>query len=69
MIAGADLSARIDPRATAYAKLDAARRTWQQKGELRRVTAEVLLDAAGTYIDLLAAHSGLAIARSPSTAI
>jgi outer membrane protein TolC len=64
MIAGADLSARIDPRATAYAKLDAARRTWQQKGELRRVTAEVLLDAAGTYIDLLAAHSGLAIARS-----
>jgi outer membrane protein TolC len=64
MIAGADLSAVIDPRASAYAKLDAARRTWQQKGELRRVTAEVLLDAAGTYIDLLAAHSGLAIARS-----
>ncbi len=64
LIAGADLAAQFDPRATAYAKLDAARRTWQQKGELRRVTAEILLDAAGTYIDLLAAHSGLAIARS-----
>ena len=64
VIAGADLFARIDPRAAAFAKLDAARRTWQQKGELRRVTTEVLLDAAGTYIDLLAAHSGLAIAQS-----
>ena len=64
MIAGADLAARVDLRAAAYAKLDAARRTWQQKGELRRVTAEVLLDAAGTYVDLLAAHTGLAIAHS-----
>lgn len=64
VIAGADLSARVDLRAAAYAKLDAARRTWQQQGELRRVTAETLLDSAGTYIDLLAAHSGLAIARS-----
>ena len=64
LIAGADLTARVDPRAAAFAKLDAARRTWQQTGDLRRVTAEVLLDAAGTYVDLLAAHSGLAIARS-----
>src|SRR5947209_16945224 len=64
VIAGTDLSARIDPRAAAFAKLDAARRTWQQKGELRRVTSEVLLDAAGTYVDLLASYSGLAIARS-----
>jgi outer membrane protein TolC len=67
VIAGADLNARFDPRAGAYARLDAARRTWQQKGELRRVTSEVLLDAAGTYVDLLAAHSGLAIARSLNT--
>jgi outer membrane protein TolC len=64
LIAGADLSARLDPRAAAFAKLDAARRACQQKGELRRVTAEVLLDAAGTYLDLLAAHEGLAIVRS-----
>jgi outer membrane protein TolC len=64
LIAGADLAARLDPRAAAFAKLDAARRACQQKGELRRVTAEVLLDAAGTYLDLLAAHAGLAITRS-----
>jgi outer membrane protein TolC len=63
MIAGMDLAARLDLRAAAFAKLDAARRTWQQKGELHRVTTEVLLDAAGTYIDLLAAHAGLAIVR------
>jgi outer membrane protein TolC len=63
LIAGADLAAVYDPRAAAFAKLDAARRTWQQKGEMRKVTTEVLLDAAGTYIDLLAAHTGLAIAR------
>jgi outer membrane protein TolC len=67
LIAGADLSARLDPRAAAFAQLDAARRACQQKGELRRVTAEVLLDAAGTYVDLLAAHQGLAIARSLET--
>jgi outer membrane protein TolC len=64
VIAGLDLAARLDLRAAAFAQLDAARRTLQQKGELRRLTSEVLLDAAGTYIDLLAAHSGLAVARS-----
>src|SRR5687767_2600176 len=64
VIAGLDLAARIDPRAAAFAELDAARRALQQKGELRRLTHEVLLDAANTYIDLLAAHSGLAVARS-----
>jgi outer membrane protein TolC len=63
LISGADLAARFDPRAAAFAKLEAARHTWQQKGELKRVTTEVLLDAAGTYLDLLAAHTGLAIAR------
>jgi outer membrane protein TolC len=64
VIAGLDLAARLDLRAAAFAKLDAARRTLQQKGELRRLSHEVVLDAAGTYIDLLAAHSGLAITRA-----
>lgn len=63
-IAGADLAARIDPKACAFAKLDAARRVQQQKGEMRKITTDVLLDAAGTYIDLLTAHSGMALARS-----
>lgn len=63
-IGGVDLDAKLDLRAASFAKIDAARRTWQQKGELRKVTSEVLLDAAGAYIDLLAAHNGLAIIRS-----
>jgi outer membrane protein TolC len=67
LIAGADLSARLDLRAAAFAKLDAARHTWQQKGELRKVTSEILLDAASTYIDLLSAHTALAIARGLDT--
>src|SRR5262249_16015833 len=37
--------------------------TWQQKGELSRITNENLLDATSTYIDLLTARTGEAIAR------
>jgi outer membrane protein TolC len=64
IIAGADAAIRIDPKTTAFAKLDAARKLKTQQGELRKLTSDVVLDAAGTYIDLLAAHSGLALARS-----
>jgi outer membrane protein TolC len=64
VLAGLDLAARLDLRAAAFSQLDAARRALQQKGELRKLTSEVVLDAASTYIDLLAAHSGLAIARA-----
>jgi outer membrane protein TolC len=62
-IAGADAAIKLDPKACAFAKLDAARKLKQQQGELRKLTTDVVLDAAGTYIDLLAAHSGLALAR------
>src|SRR5204863_78934 len=50
-------------RSSAVSPLAATRKSLQQKGELRRLTNEVVLDATGTYIDLLAAHNGLAIAR------
>lgn len=63
-LAGADVSARLDPRIVLFNKLDAARKLKQQQGEYRKVTTDVLLDAAGTYVDLLAAHSGLALARA-----
>lgn len=63
-IAGLDAAVRIDPRALAFAKLDAARKLKQQQGEYKRITTDVLLDAAGTYIDLLAAYSGLSLART-----
>ncbi|HEY2838994.1 MAG TPA: TolC family protein, partial [Pirellulales bacterium] len=63
-IAGMDAAIKIDPRSVAFAKLDAARRLKQSQGEYKKLSTDVLLDAAGTYIDLLAAQSGLALARS-----
>ena len=64
MLSGADIYARLDLKAITFAKLDAARKTLQARGEAKRVTTEVLLEASATYIDLLAAHSGLAISRT-----
>jgi outer membrane protein TolC len=66
-IAGMDAAIKIDPRSVAFAKLDAARRLKQSQGEYKKLSTDVLLDAAGTYIDLLAAQSGLALARSMET--
>ncbi|HTK76016.1 MAG TPA: TolC family protein [Gemmataceae bacterium] len=63
MLSGADIYARLDLKAITFAKLDAARKTLQARGEAKRVTTEVLLEASSAYIDLLAAHSGLAISR------
>jgi outer membrane protein TolC len=60
--AGTELRARLDLRDVVYRKIDAERKVWQQKGEVSRITSESLLDAAGTYVDLLAARAGEAIA-------
>jgi hypothetical protein len=43
-------------------QLEAEGKIWQQQVELSRVTSETLLDATGTYVDLLAARTGEAIA-------
>jgi outer membrane protein TolC len=59
--AGLELHARLDLRETVYRKVDAERKVWQQKGELSRMTSENLLDAAGTYIDLLSARAAEAV--------
>ena len=63
-IAGMDAAIKIDPRSVAFAKIDAARRVKQSQGEYKKLSTDVLLDAAGTYIDLLAAQSGLALAAA-----
>lgn len=60
--AGLDLLGRLDCRETLFQQISAERQIWQQKGEMRKVTTEVLLKAASTYIDLLAARTGEAIA-------
>jgi outer membrane protein TolC len=61
---GVELTGRLDLREAVYNKVNAERLLWQQKGELRRITTETLLDAAGTYVDLLAARTGEAIANA-----
>lgn len=58
---GLEIRGKLDLRNFTYDKLDAARKTWMQRGELSRLTSEKLLEAAGTYIDLLAARSGEAV--------
>jgi outer membrane protein TolC len=58
------LNAEYNPREFAFRQIDAARKFWQQHGELKKISYEQLLDAASTYIDLLAAYSAKAIAAN-----
>ncbi|MFN4258025.1 MAG: TolC family protein [Gemmataceae bacterium] len=59
---GLELNGRFDIRDIAFHQVNAERKTWQQKGELAKITNERLLDAAETYIDLLAARTGEQVA-------
>jgi outer membrane protein TolC len=56
LFAGLELRGKLDLREAAFQRIDAERKVWQQKGELSKLTSETLLDAAGTYIDFLAAR-------------
>jgi outer membrane protein TolC len=58
---GIDLQGEIDPRNAVFQRVAAERQRWQKKGDLSKVTNEVLLESATTYIDLLAARCGEAI--------
>jgi outer membrane protein TolC len=62
LFAGVEFYSRLDLREAVFLRVSAERKVWQQKGELSRVTSEVLLEAATTYIDLLAARTGEAVA-------
>jgi outer membrane protein TolC len=57
MFAGAELHGRFDLREAVYQKVDAERRSWQQRAEVSKLTSEALLEASTTYIDLLAARA------------
>ncbi|GIW80467.1 MAG: hypothetical protein KatS3mg105_2274 [Gemmatales bacterium] len=63
MFAGLEINSQFDIREYAYRKLQAQRRIWQERGELAKITTETILEAADTYIDLLTARSGEAVAR------
>ncbi len=58
-----DIGTSIDVRQATIAAVDAERKVWQQRGELSRVSNETLLEAANTYLDLLAARRGEQIAQ------
>jgi len=62
VFAGMEIHTTVDVRDLAFQKIDAERKIWQQKGELSKLTSENLLEAATTYVDLLMAHSGEAVA-------
>lgn len=61
VMAGLEVRGKLDVRTVAYQRIDAARQVWQQKGELSKLTSETLLDAAGTYVDLLTARTSEAV--------
>src|SRR5262249_11921606 len=55
---GPTIEGTLDLRDFAYKKIDAERKIWQKRGEISQLSTETLLDAASTYIDLLAARTG-----------
>lgn len=61
---GLDISSRLDVREIVYQQVNAERQIWQQKGEMRRISNETMLEAANTYLDLLAARTGESIAMA-----
>jgi outer membrane protein TolC len=67
LFAGIEINGRLDLREAIFQKLNAERALWQQRGDYQRVTSETLVEAAGTYIDLLSAKTGEAIAQSMET--
>jgi outer membrane protein TolC len=60
---GLQLCSEWDVREAAYHEIECERKLWQQKAELSQVNNEVLLDAASTYVDLLAARRAEALLR------
>jgi outer membrane protein TolC len=61
VFSGLEMRGKLDLREAAYLRIDAERKVWQQKGELSKLTGETLLDAAGTYVDVLAARTSEAV--------
>lgn len=62
LLAGGSLAGKLDLKDAIYQQFVAERQVWQQRGESSKVTTETLLDAANTYVDLLAARTGEAMA-------
>src|SRR5262245_722691 len=59
---GMEWRGKLDIRDAVFARIDASRKVWQQQGELSKFTADQLLDAATTYVELMAAKAAERIA-------
>jgi outer membrane protein TolC len=62
LFGGLEITSKLDLKEFAYQKVSAERALWQREGELSKITHETVLEAAETYIDMLAAHEGEIIA-------
>ena len=60
---GLDVNSELDIKEATFRRVEASRKVWQQKAEVTKVTYDTLLDAASTYIDLLAARRGETVAE------
>jgi outer membrane protein TolC len=60
---GIELNASVNLRDITYQRVSAERKLAINRGELTKVTTEVMLEASSTYIDLLSARTGEAISR------
>ena len=58
-----EIRTELDLREATYKQIVSERNSWQTRGELTKITVELCLEAATTYIDLLTARRGEAVAR------
>jgi outer membrane protein TolC len=63
LLAGGSVAGKFDYKDVVYQQFVAERELWQKRGEYKKITTETLLDAANTYVDLLAARSAEAMAQ------
>ena len=63
VLGGLELRGKYDWRDFVFQKVEAERALWQRKGELSKLSSDSLLDAACTYVDLLAARTALALSQ------
>ena len=52
MFSGVEINSQMDLREYGFQKVNAQRQVWQQKGELSRVTSELLLEAAAEQLGI-----------------
>lgn len=63
LVPGLTIQADLDLRESTFRQLNDQRLVWQNKAELVQINNEILLDAANTYVDLLTARRGQALAE------